>query len=56
MPPSALNVKIQPIREKTLLKALAINPQERYSNIGAFQQMFYGEFMPTGGGARPTHN
>lgn len=54
VPPSALNVKIQPIREKTLLKALAINPQERYSNIGAFQQMFYGEFMPTGGVSRPT--
>lgn len=46
VPPSALNVKIQPIREKTLLKALAINPKERYNNIGAFQQMFYGEFMP----------
>lgn len=44
--PSALNVKIQPIREKILLKALAINPKDRYSNIGAFQQMFYGEFMP----------
>lgn len=56
VPPSALNVKIQPIREKTLLKALAINPQERYSNIGEFQQMFYGEFMPTGGIPRPTQN
>lgn len=47
VPPSALNVKIQPIREKTLLKALAVDPKDRYSNIGAFQQMFYGEFMPT---------
>jgi len=46
-PPSALGVKIQPIREKTLLKALAVNPKDRYSNIGAFQQMFYGEFMPS---------
>lgn len=46
VPPSALNIKIQPVREKTLLKALAVNPQDRYSNIGAFQQMFYGEFMP----------
>ena len=46
VPPSALNVKIQPVREKTLLKALAVNPKDRYSNIGAFQQMFYGEFMP----------
>ena len=34
------------MREKTLLKALAVNPKDRYSNIGAFQQMFYGEFMP----------
>ncbi len=46
IPPSALNVKIQPIREKILLKALAVNPKERYNNIGAFQEMFYGEFMP----------
>lgn len=47
VPPSMLNIKIQPIREKTLLKALAVNPRDRYSNIGAFQQMFYGEFMPS---------
>ncbi len=46
VPPSALNIKIQPVREKTLLKALAVNPKDRYSNIAAFQQMFYGEFMP----------
>lgn len=46
VPPSALNIKIQPVREKTLLKALAVNPKDRYNNIGAFQQMFYGEFMP----------
>lgn len=46
VPPSELNVKIQPIREKILLKALAVDPKDRYSNIGAFQQMFYGEFMP----------
>ncbi len=46
VPPSALNVKIQPVREKILLKALAINPKDRHSNIGDFQQMFYGEFMP----------
>lgn len=52
VPPSALNVQIQPIREKTLLKALAVNPKERYSNIGEFKQMFYGEFMP-GSVARP---
>lgn len=49
VPPSQLNVKIQPIREKTLLKALAINPQDRYNNIGEFRQMFYGEFMPNTG-------
>lgn len=46
LPPSALGVKIQPVREKTLLKALAVYPKDRYSNIAAFQQMFYGEFMP----------
>lgn len=46
VPPSALNVKIQPVREKTLLKALAVYPKDRYSNIAAFQQMFYGEFLP----------
>lgn len=46
VPPSALNVRIQPVREKTLLKALSVDPKDRYSNIGAFQQMFYGEFMP----------
>ncbi len=46
VPLSALNVKIQPIRERILMKALAVNPKDRYSNIGAFQQMFYGEFMP----------
>lgn len=46
VPPSALNVKIQPVREKSLLKALAVLPKDRYSNIAAFQQMFYGEFMP----------
>ena len=44
--PSTLNVAIQPVREKSLMKALAVNPKERYSNIGAFKQMFYGEFMP----------
>ena len=47
VPPSQLGVKIQTIREKTLLRALAVNTQDRYNNIGAFQQMFYGEFMPT---------
>lgn len=46
VPPSALGVKIQPVREKSLLKALAVYPKDRYSNIAAFQQMFYGEFMP----------
>ncbi len=46
VPPSALNVKIQPVREKSLLKALAVYPKDRYSNMAAFQQMFYGEFMP----------
>lgn len=46
VPPSALGVTIQPVREKSLLKALAVNYKDRYSNIGAFQQMFYGEFMP----------
>lgn len=47
VPPSALNVQIQPVREKSLLKALAIKPEDRYKSIGEFQQMFYGEFMPT---------
>ena len=46
VPPSALGVKIQPVREKSLLKALSVYPKDRYSNIAAFQQMFYGEFMP----------
>lgn len=46
VPPSSLNVKIQPVREKSLMKALAIYPKDRYSNMAAFQQMFYGEFMP----------
>lgn len=46
IPPSQLNVKIQPVREKILLKALSVNPADRYSNIGEFQQMFYGEFIP----------
>ena len=46
IPPSQLNVKIQPVRERSLLKALALYPKDRYSNIAAFQQMFYGEFMP----------
>ncbi len=44
--PSTLNVMIQPVREKSLFKALAVNPKDRYSNIGEFKQMFYGEFMP----------
>ncbi len=46
VPPSALGVKIQPVREKSLMKALSVYPKDRYSNIAAFQQMFYGEFMP----------
>jgi len=46
VPPSALGVNIQPVREKSLMKALAIYPKDRYSNIAEFQQMFYGEFMP----------
>ncbi len=46
VPPSQLGVKIQPVREKSLLKALSVYPKDRYSNIAAFQQMFYGEFMP----------
>ncbi len=46
VPPSALNIKIQPVRERSLLKALAVDPKDRYSNIAEFQQMFYGEFMP----------
>lgn len=46
VPPSALNIKIQPIREKVLLKALAVNPQDRYTDIGAFKEMLFGEFMP----------
>ncbi len=46
VPPSQLGVQIQPVREKSLLKALAVNHEDRYSNIGAFQQMFYGEFIP----------
>ena len=46
VPPSALNIKIQPIREKVLLKALAINPKDRYTDIGAFREMLYGDFMP----------
>lgn len=46
VPPSALNVKIQPVREKSLLKALSVYPKDRYTNIAAFQQMFYGEFLP----------
>lgn len=45
--PSALNVKIQPVREKSLMKALAVYPKDRYSNMAEFQQMFYGEFMPS---------
>ncbi|MCH5166136.1 MAG: serine/threonine protein kinase [Clostridiales bacterium] len=46
VPPSSLNIKIQPVREKSLLKALSLYPKDRYSNIAAFQQMFYGEFLP----------
>lgn len=46
IPPSLLGVRIQPVREKSLLKALSVNPKNRYTNIGAFQQMFYGEFIP----------
>ena len=46
MSPSALGVSIQPVREKSLLKALSVYPKNRYSNIADFQQMFYGEFMP----------
>ena len=46
VPPSQLGVKIQPVREKSLLKALAVYPKDRYDNIAAFQQMFYGEFLP----------
>lgn len=55
--PSALGVKIQPVREKSLLKALSVYPKDRYSNIAAFQQMFYGEFMPnTTVHTKPTDN
>lgn len=46
VPPSQLGVKIQPVREKSLLKALSVYPKDRYDNIAAFQQMFYGEFLP----------
>lgn len=46
VPPSALGVQIQPVREKSLLKALSIYPKDRYGNVAEFRQMFFGEFMP----------
>ena len=45
VPPSELNIKIQPVQESVLLKALAINPKDRYADIGTFRQMLYGD-MP----------
>ena len=45
VPPSALNIKIQPVRENVLLKALAVNPQDRYSDVDLFRKMLYGDFL-----------
>lgn len=44
--PRSINIKIPIAVENALMKALAIDPRDRYDNIGEFIQMLYGEFMP----------
>lgn len=44
--PSALGVRIPIAVENAIMKSLRILPEERYSNIGDFIQLLYGEFMP----------
>lgn len=41
IPPSQLNVKIQPFREKALMKALAVFAKDRYQNIKDFAADLY---------------
>ncbi|MCL2256256.1 MAG: serine/threonine protein kinase, partial [Firmicutes bacterium] len=46
--PSQYGVKMPIILENSLMKALAVKPRDRYDNMGAFIQTFYGEFnFPT---------
>ncbi|MDE7394590.1 MAG: serine/threonine protein kinase [Clostridiales bacterium] len=44
--PSKLGIKIPIAVENALMKSLAVLPKDRYTNIGEFIQMLYGEFMP----------
>ena len=44
--PTFYNVRIPVVRENALMKAMRPAASERYSNIGEFIQMIYGEFMP----------
>lgn len=44
--PSALGAQVPVAVENAIMKSLAVLPEKRYSNIGEFIQMLYGEFMP----------
>lgn len=44
-PPSRLGVKIPLVQENSLMKALAVDPRNRYDNIGEFIEMLYGEVL-----------
>lgn len=44
--PSAFNIKIPLVVENCIMKALAVQPKDRYDNFGEFIQMLYGEFLP----------
>ncbi len=46
VPPSAYGIHIPVVRENALMKAMRVNAKERYTNMGEFIQMIYGEFMP----------
>lgn len=43
--PSRLGAQIPPVQENSLMKALAVEPKNRYDNIGEFIQMLYGEVL-----------
>ena len=44
--PSQLGLAMPVAVENALMKSLAVLPKDRYSNMGDFIQMLYGEFMP----------
>lgn len=43
VPPSELNIQIPPATEKALLKALAVNPEDRFKTVDEFKAALYDE-------------